>query len=390
MKLKLAKTVILLILLFGFTLNLKSQFPPAQGPPTVSGEPIIREIPTFIVKNLINIMLRDSIVPEINANIDAEDPPVGINVSFTLEQRKPHMSETKFTDRPNEKIVTVPYKVDFKLDINNFPDRHILQNIEVNFSCNNWFTNSGTMLVNLKAEKPFLGGPSFTEQAINFFLGNWLTPLIDSKIKNELPPGLRKSLPLELFHNECNCLSVVAEGVTSEFEDSFIQYQKKPLPKKQFLTSVNSIQISVDSIKRLPADNFDTGDILYDSVENINIEFYANHSLKTFNVDGITEGQKLKLPANSISVSRPGVSGSLILIANITQANFRRDTRFAVFKSVQNFGIGVQKLIVQKSFTQPPKKLPTGEMSKPLEIFRDAYELTVSIKSTGLDIKKMK
>lgn len=390
MKLTLSKTVLAVILLFGFTENLKSQYPPAQGPPPVSGEPIIREIPTFIVNNLINNMLRDSIVPEINASIAAEDPPVSINVSFTLEQRKPHMSETRFTDRPNEKIVTVPYKVDFKLDINNFPDRHILQNIEVNFSCNNWFTNSGTIQVNLHAERPFLGGPSFTEQAINFFLGNWLTPLIDSKIRNELPPGLRKNLPLELFHNECNCLSVVAEGASPAFKDSFIQYQKKPHRKKEILSTVNSIQITVDSIKRLPTVNLETGEILYDSVENLTVEFYANHSAKTFNVNGITEGQKIKLPSNSISVIKPGVSGSLILIANITQANDRRNTRFAVFKSTQNFGIGEQKLIIQKSFTQPPKRLPSGDMSKPLEIFMDAYEITVSIKSSGLDKIKMK
>jgi len=382
------KSFFLIAFVFFFVLKGYCQFPPAQGPPPVSGEPIIREIPTFIIKNIINIMLRDSIVPEINASINAEDPPIGINVSFTLAQRKPFITETKYTDRPNEKFVTLPFKIDFKLDLSGIPDRHILQNLNINISCKNWFTNAGKMQFDLHAERPFLDGPSFTEQAINFFIGNWLTPFIDNKISSELPGAIRRSIPIELFKPECNCLSVVAEGAAPAFEDSFIQYQKKFKPKSDLISVNNSIQISVDSIKRLRAVNLDAGSILYDSAENINVEFYANHSVKNFSVTQIREGESRILTDNKLSVLKPGISGSLILIANITQTNGTKDSRFAVFNSNQKFGNGVQKLIVRKSYFSKPKKLPDGSFSKPLEVFSDAYEITVTVKSAGLEIKR--
>ncbi|HAY34002.1 MAG TPA: hypothetical protein DCY06_07670 [Bacteroidetes bacterium] len=388
MKMITKKCFFLAAFVFLIPLKIFSQFPPAQGPPPVSGEPVIREIPTFIIKNMVNIMLRDSIVPDINANIAAEDPPIGINVSFTLEQRKPFMTETKYTDRPNEKIVTLPFKIDFKLDLSGIPDRHVFQNLNINFSCNNWFTNSGKMQFDLHAERPFLGGPSFTEQAINFFIGNWLTPFIDSKIKSELPGAIRKSFPVELFKPDCNCLSVTAAGAAPTFEDSFIRYQKKLKLKTDLLSVNNTIQISVDNIKRLPAKNLETGSVLYDSSENINVEFYANHSLKTFSVSQITEGQTRAFTDNILTVGRPGKGGTLVLIANVTQANNRRDTRFTVFNSNQKFGNGVQKLIVRKSYFSKPFRLPDGSLSKPTEVLRDAYEITVTIKSGGTEFKR--
>lgn len=382
------KSFFLTAFILFFAIKSYSQFPPAQGPPPVSGEPIIREIPTFIIKNIINIMLRDSIVPEINANILAEDPPIGINVSYTFEQRKPFMTETKYTDRPNEKIVTLPFKIDFKLDLSGIPDRHIFQNLFINVSCKNWFTNSGKMQFDLHAERPFLDGPSFTEQAINFFVGNWLTPFIDNKISSELPGAIRKSIPIELFKPDCNCLSVTAAGAAPSFEDSFIRYQKKFKPRLDLISVNSSIQISVDSIKRLPANNFESGTVLYDSVENINVEIYANHSAKNFSLAQIREGQTRLFTDNKMLVGRPGTGGSLILIANVTQANNRRDTRFIVFNSNQNFGNGVQKLIVRKSYFTKPTRLPNGSLSKPMEVFRDAYEITVTIKSSGMEMMR--
>jgi hypothetical protein len=374
------KKAILLLMFSLHSFNVFSQYPPAQGPPPVTGNTNFGLLQVFMVNNLVDFALRDSIVPAINAGIIARNPPIGIVASHTLRPGQPYMSKTKYTDRPNVRIITIPYRVDIKLDLNGIPDRHVYLNIKVNFSCQNWFANpSGNLKVLIITEKAYLGGPSPVEQAINFFIGA-LTPFIDNEIKRSIPSALQKELLLNLADDRCNCLSFVLDGSAPSYEESDIKYQYNEAPIKKTLTIDNAINISVDSIKRLYGAYDRSGSILYNSVENINVELFANQKTYAFDVDQISEGQSRKLPDNNISIIKPGNTGSLVLIANITQNDGKRDSKFVVFNVAGNFGNGTQKIILTKSFLSTPFKLPNGNMSKPKNESRDAYELTITIK----------
>jgi len=163
-----------------------SQAPPAQGPQPVRGGATVKELPFFLFNNLLNNLLRDSIIPSINQNIKNANPPVGITVSYSLTPRRPSMDQTQFIDHPNDKVVSLGFNINYQLHINNFPDRKLFQSLQLILACPNWFEPSGGKLqLSVVADPPYLDGPSFTEQAINFFVGNWLTPFIDGKIKKQ-------------------------------------------------------------------------------------------------------------------------------------------------------------------------------------------------------------
>ncbi|HMK16843.1 MAG TPA: hypothetical protein VK492_01480 [Chitinophagaceae bacterium] len=372
---------LLLTLSVLFYLETIGQYPAAQGPPGVTpGPEKVRELPASVFTETIKTILRDSIIPMVNAAIREEGPPVKVVVSSTLQPGTPRMTVTKNTNRPNQKIIEIPCKLDYKLDINGFPDRHIYQNVVINIFCEDWYTYAdGKANVRIVADKAFLGGPSFNEQAINFFLGNWLTPLIDNSIRSNLPDKFSRKLSLEGLQDKCNCLGLHKYSST----DYWIQWQYKNPPARESIpgdaTNFNTITVKIDSIRRLNARNFETGEVLYEPSEDINILLYANHGVQTLDVNSIREGESRKLPANNITIPKPKADGSLILIANISQKNNRSDSKFITFYSRQNFGNGSRKLIVRKSFYAKPVKLPGGGMSKPQKMFREAYELIISI-----------
>ncbi len=354
--------------------------PPAQGPEPVSDTTNLKELPLFIIGNMIKIKMRDSIIPTIDSSISAQDPPIKITVTAEITPRKPSMMQTQFTDRPNENYVSVPFKVDYTLHLNNLPNRHLFQNLSINITAKDWYVDAGgTLTFTLNAEKPYLDGPSFTEQAINFFIGNWLTPFIDSKIRSSLPNAIRQVLPVEIFDPKCNRLDVVVPPNDPTYKNSYIEYQYKRPPLSQSVSSLDKIKVSLKSIRRLKAHNYEMNSILYDSSENINIELFANQKLIAFPMDQFKEEEVRSFPANEVTLVKPASTGSLILLANIMQSNFMKDSRFIEFKSNKSFGNGTQKLIVKKSFISKPRPLPGGGMSKPQTIWQDAYELTIQV-----------
>jgi hypothetical protein len=168
--------------------------------------------------------------------------------------------------------------------------------------------------------------------------------------------------------------------VPPNYDNSWVTYHLSPTRPDIFTSTTNTISVSVKSIKRLAAKNFETNTILYDEHENITLEFFVNQKALTFTIEDILEGQERTLPENNTILKKPNDAGSLILLANILQANFEKDSRFLLFKKAQNFGNGLQKVIVQKRFWSKPFRLPNGSMSKPQLRLVDAYEIMVDVK----------
>jgi hypothetical protein len=82
-----------------------------------------------------------------------------------------------------------------------------------------------------------------------------------------------------------------------------------------------------------------------------------------------------------VTFHRPGPNNTIVVIANIQQKPLLSpsDPSFAVFRNINNFGNGTQKLVVRKSYMEPAHRLPDGHMSKPLKNWIDAYEITFQV-----------
>lgn len=367
---------VMLFLVMLVSLNVFGQHPPAQGPPAVSGNNI-QEFPVSILIPITSVII-DSILLETNHKIKEQDPAVDITITLSsVKLKKPYLSETKYIDHPNQKIIIIPLKVNYELKINHFSNRHLLQNIEITIFCKDWFTSAGGVLnAWVDAEKPYLVGPPLTEQLINTLLFNFITPFIDNKIRINLPSRIQKIISLQGLQTRCNCLSVFAD-TAPDYKFAAIQYQYKQ-PPYQVPTPSNSIRVSVKSIKRLKAKD-DIGRILYDSVENIDIDFFANQQGQIFSVDNLREEQEIILPDNSMLIKKPENNGTVVLIASIKQRNSKRDSKFVLYTASDNFGDGLRKLIVNKVYISRPHRLPNGQMSKPRDVSVKAYELTIDI-----------
>jgi hypothetical protein len=143
-------------------------------------------------------------------------------------------------------------------------------------------------------------------------------------------------------------------------------------------------RITVKSIKRLSARV--NGAPYYKEVEDVQLEFYVNQTLRVAQVTGMREGDVRDLSLPTVTIPRPGPNSMIVLIANVEQQPLLTptDTRFNVFKRNVNFGNGTQQLIVTKTFWEPPRRLPDGRMTKPIQRQIDAYQIAVDIKAGPL------
>ena len=364
------------IILFSTTLSAQ---PPVQGPPPAP-DPY-----QSIGVGIITLLLKGSIkqtVDSANAKISRESGSTDVKakLSFTHKIFKPGMSVTTFTDRPNENVVRIAYMVEYNVtDISYkgipYFSRKINQSITVFVSCKNWFTNNGAVNIAANIDKPFLDNASFSEQALNFFIGNTLLDFVSSKIRQTLPAAFKTSTNWP--NSTCNCLSV-KPGDPPQYESGEIKYALKKTIKPPIEIAFNQVTVALKSIKRLKARDESNG-ILYAPNEDIQISFYANQTLRVTSVTQIKEEEQRNLSVPNIVLPRPGSDGLVVLISNVEQSNFTKDSRFVVFNKSNNFGNGVQKLVIQKSYWRKPQKLPNGQMTKPIEVKVNAYELAIEI-----------
>jgi len=180
-------------------------------------------------------------------------------------------------------------------------------------------------------------------------------------------------------------LSVNGGTEPQKYKDGAILFAlKKPStrPMGTGTTAFNTATVSLLKIKRLTARAIGQTQPLYQEVEDIQLEFYANQTSRFVQINTIREGEERAINVQSFSFGKPKDDEMLVLIANIEQlplTSAKKDTRFNVYRKSNNFGNGTQKLFVTKSYWTKPQKLPGGGMSKPYEVKVNAYELTVQI-----------
>jgi hypothetical protein len=254
--------------------------------------------------------------------------------------------------------------------------RKIEQTIDFSFRCKNWFTPPGSMLVETRLERPYLDNNSFAEDALNFFLANFLSNMVDNQLQSTLPPSVNTTMNLP--NSNCSCLGV-DPGVRPDYTDASVLYSYKPVFRAPIESAANrNAVITLKNLKRLVARG--DGGVLYQDAENIGLEFYADHTLRYASFNNIRENDVVPINLQPISIPRPSTNNIIVLIANIIQqTGSQENTRFAVFGKNENWGNGDQKIIIQKSYWTQPQRLPGGGMTKPIQNWVDAYELTVNL-----------
>ncbi len=363
-------------------------YPPALGPP-LPDEPS-SFLPTALIISMVENAIKD-IVDGLNAEIraDADSTHIQANVNFTLTTHDARMSVTQYPDRPNENVVRIPFMVSFDvtgikyLGVPYF-DRKLGQSIEVAVYCMNWFTDQGKILIVFHADKPYLDGLSFSEEALNFFIVHALADAVDSKLRQKLPDGVLQvaSLPDELLEflretDDCNCLGVTP-GTAPTYTDGRIKWKKAHV--RPVIPTASDASVTFESIKRLPAHS--PSGVLYSEVEDIQLDLYVNHTLRTVQLQGVREGDERDLVVEPVGLGRDAL---LVLICNVGQlSSSQKDTGFKVFTEETNFGYGTQKIIVTKTYWDQPQRLPDGSLTKPIEIHVNAYEITALIKAPQL------
>ena len=351
--------------------------PPAQGP-LPPGAPSAN-VALSIIFNRVKAVVQTTL-DSVNAKISRDVSSTGIqaHISFSFTTYKPYMTVTKYMDRPNENVVKIPFIYNYDVTgirYHGLPyfSRKLSQSIDIFVSCDKWFTNQGSIKFTTRADRPYQDANSFAEEALNFFIAHTLSDVVDSKIRQAMPAALTE---FQGSSFACNRLGVDG-GTAPAYTDGQINFKKINFPIS--LPAANDVTITLKTIKRLSAHTI-RGAVLYNATEDIQLGIYANQSFSSLQLSAMTEGEERTLTMNPIVLGPLGGNASLVLICNIEQqTSFQKDSRFRVFTRQNNFGNGIQKIIVTKTYPEPPHRLPNGLMTKPTERQVNAYEITAVI-----------
>jgi hypothetical protein len=368
-------------LTFAALLNGQS-YPPAQGPPNVSGT----NIADFRVDQWLTGVLRAAIqlkLDELNAQL-AQPGDFHARLSISeIRAYNPYLTQTQYLDQPNHRYVGIDHIVILRLsDISykgfGYPwGRSISISIDLGVFCNGWELGTGRLAVRGESDPPYLDpDPPFSEEVVNVLLGGWLVDLVNAKIRQALGGG-------SVFAGELigQCVSLGASiGSLETHEDDLIRYNNPPVPRPGVPPGVEyqmpPITVRPVRVKRLQAHRTG-GSVVYDQVESPFLEFWAGFGRWYYQLPPMLEGQEVLLAAAPITViPRPAGGASLVVIANTTHNNGPKDSGYQVFSSSVNFGSGTQTVVVRKTYWEPPMPPFT---TKPTMHKIAGYEITFEV-----------
>lgn len=345
-------------------------FPPAQGPPQGSGNVLL---PVYVstIYTMLDNYLRDSILPAMNDTLKAKSF-VPVSVSHKTKQLMPVISQTTRQDKPNEKLVVIPFEISYKLNITGFPDRYLKQSINIKAYCNNWAASGGgNIRVVAVAEQAQLVGESLLEQIIDAVSLENITIRINSTINNNMPGLIIRTLLNSDI--KCNCLSL-EPGEPPTYE-GVIKYYNKPLPT---YSERNGYSVSIKKIKKLSPSTIE-GSPLFTNPENFLVRYYVNQKSESSSISGIQPGQERNFPENDFFIPKPSQDGKIVIIIAIDRGG-ETNAGHIVLSESNNFGFGLKKLFIQRSYKTNPVTLPNGTVVKGMEVKANAYEVTVEVK----------
>lgn len=395
-----SRTTRYLLTLFAFAALSNAQVSPAQGPSAPSANAVIRDIPVQGVVTALLKTVTEQSLADINTTLAARtDARARVSLK-KINVWAPGMTQTQFTDRPNHRLVRVPYILEFKVDniqwaggtyncnvpnpppgcpaidgqINwhNYPwSRTVTMSVDVNNFCDGWELGSGHIRIEADPDPPYIDpDPGITEAIVNFFLNGHLVPFVNSKLQQGLKTPGRFSQTLTL--TKCNTLQAFA-GDPNSLADDAIQWSE---PGFAFPNLLPGVTVRATHVKRLQARDL-YNNILYNPVETPSLDFWAGFGHQYLQLPPMTEGQVVALTSPAISVV-PRLAGSMSLVVIASTINgYTTESNFRVFPGT-TYGAGTQTVTVFKTYTRPPS-FPL--FPKPTIVKVPAYEITFEVAS---------
>lgn len=339
--------------------------------PTQSNAPCRSEFGIFIVTNTIRTTTQ-KVLDGANAEIQKRGHSSRVSIQ-SLQTFQPRRLQTQHLNQPNEWFIRVPYILTLKVSIPVTSDRTIGLPIDINFTCNNWQTNNGQIVIRSTTGPASFEGGNILESVFN--VGNF----IDAQVRGAFvaPPPVTQQLP----NSKCSTIGASATG-TAQTDDDVIIWTV-PRTMKVPVTDVmatSAVEITFNRLKRLQARSTGGG-ILYRDVEDIFLNASAN-TAKQQKALKMREGDDVALNLPVIRLA-PATFDQLVIIGNVEQPpNNPKDSAFFTATKAQNFQPGTRVLRIPKWYSQPPGK----GSNKPILLSVAAYELSYTVRYIASDV----
>jgi len=304
----------------------------------------------------------NQVIRDQGKNITLELMPMRVNA--------PYRSATEYTNRPNQYYVKMPLGIAIKIKIPVTSDRMIYIPLDLNTSCENWYTGKGSVRIVAQTGPPSIEGGNIIEEIVR--VKDYINNLIKSNLS--LPGAIAVPLP------SLGCTTIgVSPGEPPDYRFGFIAFDPPTPPRRPVVTGIRAtpkLEVTFLKLKRLRARTIG-GDVLYQPTENIVLETYANHTARQSSTLTMSENDEVNLNFPPFALKHSGLD-ALVVIANASQQPIGQteDSAFAVWPRSASFSPGTHTLKITKRYTQPPGP----GRPKPLIVTVPAYELTYSVR----------
>jgi hypothetical protein len=340
-----------------------AQIPPAVGPDSYRSDQtqIGVGILSGFVKNKV-----DQIIVNANNTLQQQGKSVRVKLAGPVKFYNPYRIASDRKNRPNQYYVKFPMNIGIEVDIPVAANRYIYYPLDLNISCDGWHTGSGMVKVTAVPGPPSVEGGSIIEDVLQ------VRNYIDSQVRSNLPQisQITQSLP------GATCTTIGTSHTGTAYDPfGFIAYdppsRRLPIAAAAFAPR---LEISFLRLKRLAARG-NGGGLIYQPVENVRLDLYANFTGRQSPTLTMREGDDVALNIPAISL-QTGLRDLLVVIANADQGTTEgEDGAFATAMRSANFSPGQHTLQIPKHYIIPPGPGHT----KPIIATTPAYELTYKV-----------
>lgn len=352
------KALLLLTLASLFAPVAGAQTPPPIGPDSykVGNTDISANILRNIARTAINKALADT-----NASLKNQGGGYHVDLVGNVTFNQPYRLASQNTNRPNQYYVKVPMSFTLNVSIPHTSDRQLIYPLDLNISCDRWFTGNGVVTSTAVPGPPDIQGGNVLENLLQ------VRNLIDNTVKSYLPSI---GAQVQTFNNAC--VTIGASPSNIEAQNSVIAWDA---PARWVITGPH-LEITFLKLKRLAASG--NGQQLYSPVENVELDTYANFGERQSHSLTFREGDEVSLNLTPVIINAP-LPNILVVIASINQpGGSADDTSFWSGPSSANFSPGEHTLQIPKHYVIPgggPFHL------KPTIAATPGYELTYKVVS---------
>src|SRR5262245_3221616 len=121
----------------------EAQISPALGPDTYRSD--TKQLGTGLLTGMVKTTAQQ-IVNDTNAELARQGKSIRVQM-LPFKFWSPSRFQTQYTNRPNEWFVKIPTMIGINVDIPVVADRQIYIPLDLNITCDKWFTGSGVVKI---------------------------------------------------------------------------------------------------------------------------------------------------------------------------------------------------------------------------------------------------